>query len=183
MPGLTVIRPADANETVAAWKYAIEASGPVALVLTRQNVPTVVTADAVDVARGAYVAGGRRNGAPDVLLLATGSEVAIALGACDLLATEGIAATVVSMPSWELFTLQPPEYRESVLPAAVRARVSVEAAATLGWERYTGDAGEMVGLDHFGASAPYQKLYEAFGITATAVAEAARRSIAKAAAG
>ena len=181
MPGLTVIRPADANETVAAWKCALQAKRPVALVLTRQNVPTVVSAAAADgVARGAYVVGGSTSETPDVLLFATGSEVSIALEARDLLAGEGIAASVVSLPSWELFAAQPLQYRDRVVPPTVRARVSIEAAATLGWERHVGDFGEMVGLDHYGASAPYQKLYAKFGITPAAVAEAARRSIGKA---
>jgi transketolase len=181
MPGLTVIRPADANETVTAWKCAIKANGPVALVLTRQNVPVVVDAVAAkDVARGGYAVAGHDVSAPDVLLFATGSEVSIALDARDLLASDGVSARVISLPSWELFAAQPDDYRERVAPASVRARVSVEAAATLGWERFVGDAGETVGLDHYGASAPYQALYDEFGITAAAVAEAARRSIARA---
>jgi transketolase len=179
MPGLTVIRPADANETVAAWKVALQVHGPVALILTRQNVPSLPPGDRIGagVSRGAYVVADATEGPLDVLLLSTGSEVAIALGARDLLAERGIGARVVSMPSWELFAGQPPSYRDEVLPPSVKARVSVEAAATFGWERYVGDAGEMIGLDRFGASAPYQQLYKHFGITAEAVADAAMRTI------
>ena len=181
MPGLTVIRPAEANETAAAWKVALQTNGPVALVLTRQNVPSLVAGSHLQagVARGAYVVADAPGGAPDAIILATGSEVAIALEAQGVLREQRIRARVVSMPSWEIFEAQPAEYRAEVLPEAVKVRVSVEAAATLGWERYTGDAGEIIGLDEFGASGPYKELYRHFGITAEAVAGAASRSLAR----
>jgi transketolase len=180
MPGLTVIRPADANETVAAWKVALQTPGPVALILTRQNVPVLATsAQGANLAQGAYVLSNAGDGPPDVLLLGTGSEVAIAIDAQAALHERGIGARVISMPSWELFAAQPQAYRDEVLPPSVRARVSVEAAATFGWERYVGNEGEIIGLDTFGASGAYKELYKHFGITADAVVEAATRSLAR----
>lgn len=175
IPGLTVLRPADANETVKAWQCALQADGPVALVLTRQNVPVIDRTRyhvQGDLSRGAYVVE-RGGDTPDVLLMATGSEVHMALEAADKLLKRGVTARVVSMPSWELFEKQSAEYRESVLPAAVTARVAIEAASTQGWHRYAGDHGVVLGIDHFGASAPYQTLYEKFGLTADAVIECA----------
>jgi len=187
IPGLDVVRPADANETVVAWRTIIEHHGrPAGLCLTRQNVPTFDRekfGSADGVARGAYVladaegAGGGSGGQPDVILIATGSEVQIAVHARELLAGEGIAARVVSMPCLEWFRVQDASYQEEVLPAAVRARVSVEAGITPPWKEIVGDAGESVGVDHFGASASYQRLYEEFGLTAEHVAEAAKRSL------
>ncbi|MCB9420253.1 MAG: transketolase [Ardenticatenaceae bacterium] len=175
IPNLHVIRPAEAGETAVAWRAALESKhAPTALILTRQNLPTLdrrqyPSADGL--LKGAYVL----SDADDfqVILIGTGSEVQIALDAQKLLAEKGVAARVVSMPCWELFSAQPDEYKEAVLPAAVTARVSIEAGVTLGWERYVGSAGTAIGIDHFGASAPYEVLYEQFGLTATAVAEAA----------
>jgi transketolase len=189
IPGLDVVRPADANETVVAWRTIIENHGrPAGLCLTRQNVPVFDRekfASAEGVARGAYVladsdGGSQESGQPDVILIGTGSEVQIAVHARELLAAEGISARVVSMPCLEWFRVQDTSYQEEVLPAAVRARVSVEAGITPPWKEIVGDAGESVGVDHFGASASYMKLYEEFGLTAERVAEAARTSLARA---
>ncbi len=182
IPGLSVIRPADANETAAAWKLAIERCGPTALILSRQNLPIIedVAKVATGVPRGAYVLADAARAVPDVVLISTGSEVPIALEAKALLANEGTEARVVSMPSWDAFEDQDEAYRNSVLPRAVRARVAVEAASPLGWHKYTGDLGEVVALNRFGASAPGPRLYAEFGFTAANVAEHARRSIARA---
>ena len=179
MPGLEVFRPADARETAQAWVAALQRrDGPTVLALTRQNVPTLeVPAGAV--ARGGYVLAGADEDA-DVLLVATGSEVATALGARELLAAEGVRARVVSLPSRERFAQQDEAYRESVLPGALRARVVIEAAATFGWEGVAGDYGEVIGIDRFGASAPGDKLMEVFGFTPENVADVARRSLARA---
>ena len=172
---LTVIRPGEAGETAVAWRAALEnAHGPTALVLTRQNLPTVdrQTHGAVDgVRRGAYVL--RDADEPQVILIGTGSEVQLALDAQKLLADKGVRARVISLPSWELFAAQTAEYRHSVLPPSIKARVSIEAGTTFGWERYIGDEGIAIGLDHFGASAAYETIYQEFGITAVAMAEAA----------
>ena len=183
IPGLDVVRPADANETVVAWRTIIENHGrPAGLCLTRQNVPVFDRekfASAEGVARGAYVLADSDSGQPDVILIGTGSEVQIAVHARELLAAEGISARVVSMPCLEWFRVQDTSYQEEVLPAAVRARVSVEAGITPPWKEIVGDAGESVGVDHFGASASYMKLYEEFGLTAERVAEAARTSLSR----
>jgi len=182
IPGLIVLRPADANEVAEAWRViAGLRKEPAALVLTRQTLPTLDRqrfGSAEGVRRGAYVLADPEKGSPRVLLLATGSEVSLCLEAYELLAREGVAARVVSMPSWELFEKQDRAYRESVLPPAVAARVSVEQAATLGWERYVGSAGAVIGMRSFGASAPFQDLQSHFGFTPEAVAEAARQQIA-----
>ena len=180
VPGLVVVRPADANETVAAWALALETPGPCALILTRQKLPVLeATADRAleGVARGAYVLvdGGAE---PEIILLATGSEVAPTLDAAAELAAEGRSVRVVSMPSWEAFAAQPQSYRDEVLPPSVRRRLAVEAAATLGWERWTGTEGDVLGLDRFGASAPYNDLVENLGLNATAIAARARRLLA-----
>ncbi len=178
MPGLSIVRPADANETAAAWRSTLHRQGPVGLILTRQNLPTMdLDTDTLrsGVDRGAYVV--RDTDEPVVLLLATGSEVSVALAAAELLAAEGVAARVVSMPCLEWFDEQELAYRDYVLPPNVRARVSVEAGATLGWHKYVGDRGRVVGLDHFGASASADILFREFGITAENVAAAARDSI------
>ncbi|MCC6381360.1 MAG: transketolase [Dehalococcoidia bacterium] len=176
MPNLTLIRPADANETAAAWGCALQADGPVALVLTRQALPVLADVGRIreGVPRGAYVVADAPSGTPDVILLATGSEVSLAIAAREQLASDGIAARVVSMPSWELFEAQPQEYRHEVLPPTVRARLAVEAASPLGWAKYVGNEGDVVGLEHFGASAPYKVLFEEFGFTAENVAARAR---------
>jgi transketolase len=156
-----VIRPADANETSIAWRLAIESTGPVALVLTRQNVPVLDgTAGNDGVARGAYVLRDA-DGEPDIVLIGTGSEVQHCLAAADTLAGDGVAVRVVSMPSWELFAAQDDGYQVSVLPVGV-PRVSVEAGSTFGWSLY---ADASVGIDHFGASAPGGVVMEQFGIT------------------
>ncbi len=176
IPGMTVLRPADADETVGAWASAIAGDGPSLIALTRQGLPHLGdkpdgAVAAVD--RGGYVLRDTE-GTPDVILIGTGSEVQLCAAAAETLAGEGIAARVVSLPSWERFEAQPADYRESVLPSAVTARVSVEAAVTFGWDRYVGPAGRIVGLDRFGASAPAEVLFEQFGFTAEAVAAAAR---------
>ncbi|EGO63436.1 transketolase [Acetonema longum] len=169
IPELTVIRPADANETVEAWRYAMESQeGPVALIFTRQNVPVIDRSryeSHGDLFQGAYIVdkGGVK---PDVILMGTGSELHIALEAAAKLKEKGITARVVSMPSWELFDEQPSEYRDMVLPPSIGARIAIEAGSTQGWHKYVGDKGEIVGMDHFGASAPAEILYEKFGITA-----------------
>jgi transketolase len=179
MPGLVVIRPGDANETVMAWRVALERrDGPTALVLTRQNLPVLDREQfpsAENLARGGYVLKDAPGGRPQVILLATGSEVEIALAAAETLAGEGVAARVVALPSWQLFERQDAAYRESVLPKAVTARVSIEAACTFGWDRYVGPAGAAIGIDHFGASAPATVLYQEFGITAENMVATARR--------
>jgi transketolase len=189
IPGLDVVRPADANETVVAWRTALERAHPAGLCLTRQNVPVFDRgaqglASAEGAARGGYVLADPpgTDGSPDVVLIATGSEVQIALAAREVLARDGVGARVVSMTCLEWFAEQHDSYQTEVLPPAVRARVSVEAGVSLGWRGIVGDAGECVSLEHFGASAAYQTLYEEFGITAERVAAAARSSIAKAAA-
>jgi transketolase len=180
IPGLDIVRPADANETAIAWKTILEKTdGPAAICLSRQNVPTfdrVIFAPAELTARGAYVMAD----GTDVILIGTGSEVQIAVAARELLAADGISARVVSMPSVEWFKAQDASYQEEVLPAAMRARVSVEAGITPPWKVFVGDAGESVGVDHFGASASEAVLYKEYGITAEAVAAAAKTSIAKA---
>ncbi|ARA92764.1 transketolase [Rhodothermaceae bacterium RA] len=177
IPNLTVIRPADANETVEAWRVALKhTGGPVALALTRQGLKTVDRSRygaASGVQKGAYVLRDTE-GTPDAIILATGSEVEPALAAAESLADEGVQVRVVSMPSWELFDAQPEAYRREVLPPEVRARVAVEAGVTMGWQKYVGLEGRIVGLDRFGASAPYQKLMEVFGFTAEHIADEVR---------
>lgn len=177
IPNLTVIRPCDANETAEAWRFAIQnKKGPVALVLTRQNTPTLdreIFAAADGLHRGAYTLSDAKDGKPDVILLASGSEVHIALQAADTLTEKDISVRVVSMPSWELFDHQPEAYRREVLPPQTSIRLAIEAGIPQGWHRYVGSNGAVIGLDHFGASAPYQILYEKFGITANALVEKA----------
>jgi transketolase len=173
IPGLTVLRPADANETVAAWRTILaNCDGPVALLLTRQKLPVMQAVDAEGVSRGAYILADAEN--PQLILMASGSEVDLVLQARQILAAEGIRVRVVSMPSWELFEAQPESYRHTVLPPAVRARVAVEAGVTMGWERYVGLEGEVIGLDRFGASAPSQVLAQEFGFTVEAVVARAK---------
>ncbi|MGH3730876.1 MAG: transketolase-like TK C-terminal-containing protein, partial [Micromonosporaceae bacterium] len=179
IPGLDVVRPADANETAVAWRQALEHTDrPTALCLTRQNVPVLDPASAAGAERGGYVLVDAPD--PRVVLIATGSEVQLAVAAAERLGAEGVAARVVSMPCREWFDSQDEGYRNEVLPPSVRARVSVEAGIAMPWRDLVGDAGESVSLEHFGASAPYQVLFEQFGITADAVVDAARRSIQKA---
>jgi transketolase len=176
IPNLTVIRPADANETVAAWRVALERrDGPTALALTRQKLPILFETKrnyADTVARGAYVLADS-SGVSSLILIATGSEVSIALDARDILAEKGIAVRVVSMPSWELFEAQPAEYRDLVLPPEVPARLAIEAGISMGWDKYVGPRGAVICLDHFGSSAPYKTLMKEWGFTPEAVAERA----------
>ena len=178
IPGLSVVRPADANETAAAWLATLKRREPVGLILSRQNLPTLDAAlPAVrdGVARGGYVVTDAED--PQVQLLATGSEVSLAVEAAQMLAQEGIAARVISLPCLEWFEQQDLAYRDSVLIPAVTARVSVEAGSTLGWHKYVGDAGRCIGLDHFGASADAKVLFREFGITVEAIVAAAKDSI------
>jgi transketolase len=186
IPGLITLRPADANETVEAWRVITQLRHqPVALILTRQAVPTIdrTTYAAADgVQRGAYVLADAGDGLPEVILLATGSEVSLCVAAYEQLKTDGIKARVVSMPSWELFEQHcrtSPGYRNEVLPESVSARVSVEKASTLGWSRYVGTDGHTIGMDTFGASAPLQELQKKFGFTVDNVVAAARQQIAR----
>lgn len=180
MPGMIVLRPADATETAAAWKFALEhRAGPVAIALTRQKVPVIDRKrfpSAANLERGAYTLVDAAE--PQVLLIATGSEVSLAMQACDRLAAEKISARVVSMPSWELFEQQSQEYRDEVLPPRIVARVVVEAGVRMGWERYLGARGEFVGMSSFGASAPLEAVFKGFGITIEAVVNAAKRGMA-----
>lgn len=188
IPGLDVVRPADANETAWAWNTILERrKGPAGIALTRQNVPVYergngdaageTFASASNVARGAYVLAEAPSGTPDVILIATGSEVQLAVEARETLKADGINARVVSAPCLEWFAEQPEQYRESVLPSTVRARVSVEAGVATGWREYVGDAGRSISIDHFGASADYKTLFREFGITTEAVVAAARDSL------
>ena len=183
-PGLITLRPADANEVTESWKLVMQLHHePALLVLTRQAVPTLDRAKfapAAGVAKGAYVLAGSPSGQPDVLLLATGSEVSLCIEAFEQLAKEGISARVVSMPSWELFERQDQAYRDSVLPPAVRARVSVEMASTFGWSRYVGTSGSSLGMHTFGASAPLKALQKHFGFTAENIVAEAKAQIQKA---
>jgi transketolase len=178
MPNLQVIRPCDANETAAAWMVALERrDGPVALALSRQNLPILDRSrfsPAEGLAHGAYVISEASGGDPEVILIGTGAEVHVALAAQEILQTDGIRVCVVSMPSWELFQDESQEYRDQVLPPAVRARVAVEAASSFGWERWLGEGGRMIGIDRFGASAPGATALERLGITPQRVAEAAK---------
>jgi transketolase len=177
MPGLNVIRPCDANEVAEAWRVMMQQRHqPTALVLTRQNVPVLDRskyASAEGLARGGYVLADAK-GEPEVILIATGSEVSLAIAAYEELRSDGVRARVVSLPSWYLFDLQPDDYRESVLPKAVQARVAVEQASTLGWDRYVGPQGQIVGMHTFGASAPLKEVQRKFGFTPERVAEAAK---------
>lgn len=178
IPHLKVFRPADANETAEAWKAALlNEGGPVALILTRQNLPVIDRtkyAAASNFSRGAYILADPVDGAaPEVILMASGSEVHLAMGAYEDLSKREVRARVVSMPSWELFDAQDEEYRNTVLPPGIRLRVSVEAGSPMGWHKYVGTEGEVIGIERFGASAPYQTIYERFGLTSGEVAKRA----------
>jgi transketolase len=186
IPGLDVVRPGDANETTVAWRTILENTGrPAGLCLSRQNLPVLDRsadsaeglASAEGTSRGGYVLAEAAGGAPDVIIIATGSEVQIALAARSALQQDGIAARVVSMPCVEWFAGQDVSYQEEVLPPGIRARVSVEAGIASGWEKIVGDAGRSVSIEHFGASADYQTLYREFGVTPEAVVAAARESL------
>ena len=174
IPGLTVLRPADANETAAAWKVALESSGPSALVLTRQGLPVFEGTAEGGLERGAYVLADAPNSDPSLLLLGSGSEVHLLMAAHAQLAEQGISSRVVSMPCWSLFEAQDAAYRESVLPAGVTARLAVEAGSPLGWDRYVGPSGAVHGLDGFGASAPYKDVAQHFGFTPEEVVRRAK---------
>jgi transketolase len=180
IPNLLVFRPADANETAQAWKYALEhRDGPVVLLLTRQGLPVLDQArynSATNLSKGAYVLLGAEK--PDLLLLASGSEVPVALGAAEALAKENISAQVVSMPCWELFEKQSQQYKDSVIPPDVTARVGIEAGVGLGWHKYIGDRGVFIGVSTFGASAPAKVCFEKYGITVENVIKAAKKSMA-----
>jgi transketolase len=181
VPGLITLRPADANEVVEAWKVIMTlTSEPAALVLTRQAVPTFDRSkysSAAGVARGAYILADAEGGKPDVILMATGSEVYLCIEAYEKLKSEGVKARVVSMPSWELFEHQDDAYREQVLPAAITARVAVEQASVLGWARYAGSKGRIIGMHTFGASAPLKDLQKKFGFNPDAIVKAAHESL------
>jgi transketolase len=184
IPGLLVFRPGDANEVTETWRYVMQLRHePAVLILSRQALPTVdrtQAAPASELVNGAYVLVDADGGRPDVILIATGSEVGLALAARDELGAEGIGARVVSMPCSELFDRQPQAYRDEVLPPTVKARVAIEQASTLGWHRYVGDGGAIVGMHTFGASAPLKELVKKFGFTPDAVAEVARQRVAAA---
>ncbi|MFD1654761.1 transketolase-like TK C-terminal-containing protein, partial [Pseudonocardia alaniniphila] len=181
IPGLSFVRPGDANETAHAWRATLErAEGPTGLALTRQNLPVLEGTSYDGVARGGYVLAEASTGQPQVIIVATGSEVQIAVDARTMLETDGVPTRVVSMPCVEWFDEQDEAYRRSVLPAAVRARVSVEAGIAQPWHRFTGDIGECISIEHYGASADYRTLFREFGITAEAVVDAARRSLGRA---
>jgi transketolase len=184
IPGLITFRPADANEVVEVWRVIMQyRHEPVALILSRQALPVIDRtqyASAAGVARGAYVLADADNARPEVLLLATGSEVALCLTAREQLQADGIQARVVSMPSWEVFEYycrKHPEYREEVLPVRVKARVSVEQASEFGWERYVGSTGRRIGMNSFGASAPLKELQTKFGFTPERIIEAAKEQV------
>jgi len=181
IPNLWFVRPGDANETAAAWALAVERSdGPVALALTRQKLPTLAGTDTLardGVRRGGYVLREASGDAAELILIATGSELQLAVVAADALERDGIPTRVVSLPCWETFDLQDQVYRDEVLPPAVRKRVSVEIGVSLGWERWVGDEGAIIGLDHFGASAPAGTIFEKFGFTADRVADVGRRVV------
>jgi len=168
IPQLWFVRPADATETVGAWKVALEREdGPVALALSRQKLPTLEETTREGVERGAYVLweSEEANGAPDLILIATGSEVHVALEAAQKLDEQGVHGRVVSMPCWELFEAQPSDYRDEVLPPDAKARISVEAGVALGWKQWVGDEGDSISIEHFGASAPGGLVLEKFGYT------------------
>ncbi len=180
---LCLIRPADANETAVAWRVAIERrGGPVAMALTRQNLPIIDRGkygSAEGLERGAYVLAGAQDGPPEIILIASGSEVSLALEAYEKLSAQGVRARVVSMPSWDLFEKQPQAYRDEVFPPEVTARLAIEAASPFGWERYVGPKGDVIGIKRYGASAPYKVIAEKFGFTAANAVERARALLGK----
>jgi transketolase len=179
IPGLSVVRPGDANETAYAWRSAIErvGGGPIGFALTRQGVPTLTGTNYEGVARGGYVLDEASTGIPQVVIIATGSELHLAVRARKILEGEGVGTRVVSIPCVEWFEAQDAEYRESVLPPALKARVAVEAGVAMPWYRFVGDAGRIVSIEHYGASADQATLFEKFGFTPETVADAARQSV------
>ena len=182
IPNLTVIRPGDANETAYAWLASVQrTTGPTALALSRQEIPTLDRtkfAPAQGTLRGAYVLADLGSGPPEVIFMASGTELSIIVEAGAILEVEGRTVRLVSFPSWELFMEQSEQYRQEVLPPDLRARVALEAASPMGWERWVGDGGKIIGIDHYGASAPYKEIYQNFGLTAEHVAEEAERLLA-----
>jgi transketolase len=181
IPGLTVMRPADATETAEAWAFAVQHDGPTLFALTRQNLPHLDRSSAKDpgAARGAYILSEPAGGTPEVILIGTGSEVALCVKAQAHLQALGIRARVVSMPSWNLFEAQNEAWRESVLPSTLRKRVTVEAGCSLGWHRWAAD-GTVIAIDHYGASAPGEEIMKNFGFTAEHVTAAALRLMGRA---
>jgi transketolase len=183
IPNLTVIRPADANEVAVGWQVALErTTGPTALVLTRQAVPTLDRerfASAEGLRKGAYVLADVGEGKPRLILIATGSEVNMIIEAGERLVEQGVSVRLISFPSWELFSEQPIDYRDQVLPTSVPARVVIEAGVTQGWERWVDTRGTVIGLDRFGASAPYRDLYQNLGLTVDRIVEEAGQVLAK----
>src|SRR5262249_28822123 len=181
IPGLITLRPGDANEVVEAYRYILQLRHqPAVLALSRQALPTLDRtkyAPASGVSRGAYVLADAPSGSPEVIIIASGSEVSLAVKAHENLLAEGIRSRVVSMPSWEIFDQQPQAYRESVLPPNVKARVAVEQASTFGWERYIGDSGHVIGMNTFGASAPLKELQKKFGFEPDQIVAAAKRQL------
>jgi transketolase len=181
--GLDVVRPADANETVVAWRTILEHTDrPAGLILSRQNLPTLdrnVYASAEGVAKGGYILAEAGSGKPEAIIMSTGSEVSIAVKAREILEEQGTPTRVVSMPCVEWFLAQEPSYQQMVLPPDIKVRASVEAAVTMGWREFVGDHGEMLGLNHYGASAPAAILYEQFGLSPDRVVAAVRSSISK----
>ncbi len=177
IPGLNVLRPADATETAQAWAVALEHDGPTLFALSRQNLPHLdrSRSPGADVGKGAYILSEPSDGTPDVILIGSGSEVSLCMKAQEKLAGYGVKARVVSMPGWNLFAAQSNDYREGILPSTLKRRVTVEAAATFGWERWSGDQGTLIGIDHFGASAPAPEIMKHFGLTAEHVTSAALR--------
>jgi transketolase len=184
IPGLITLRPGDANEVVEAYRYVLQLRHqPAVLALSRQPLPTLDRtkyAPASGVAKGAYVLADAPGGNPEVILIASGSEMSLAVQAHENLIAQGFHSRVVSMPSWEIFEHQPLEYRDSVLPPSVKARVAVEQASTFGWERYVGNAGHVVGMKTFGASAPLKELQKKFGFEPDQVVIAAKRQLGRA---
>jgi transketolase len=183
IPGLVLLRPGDANEVVEAYRYILQLRHqPAVLVLSRQPLPTLDRAryaPASGVARGAYVLADAPGGNPEVILIATGSEVSVAVDAHERLLAEGVGSRVVSMPSWDIFEHQPREYRDSVLPPNVGARVAIEQASTFGWERYIGPSGRVIGMTTFGASAPLKELQRKFGFEPDRLAAVAKELLGK----
>jgi transketolase len=183
IPGLLMLRPADANEVVEAYRYIMQVRHqPAALALSRQPLPTLDRkkyASASGVAKGAYVLADAPGADPELILIASGSEVSLAVDAHEKLLVQGIRSRVLSMPSWEIFEHQTQEYREGVLPAKVTARISIEQASTFGWERYVGQSGRMIGMKTFGASAPLKELQKKFGFEPGRIVEVARELLGK----
>jgi transketolase len=181
MPNILVLRPADANEVSWAWKAALKhKDGPSLIVLTRQSLPTFERTknnDASAVEKGAYILSDSKKEIPDLILMGSGSEVQLAMNAQHELAKENIDSRVISMPSWELFEAQDQAYKERILPKSVKARISIEAASTFGWQKWVGSEGKTIGVDHFGASAPYEEIYEHFGLTTERLVEEAREML------